>query len=171
MKKPGATFYGRNRAESWLLVGAHTMSEYRTKTKRGQSNALYSESGQVVATMALDKGGVLCAMKRISSSRHALRTPPALAVDACVLDQAEQKGCRYFRVFDQDTGTTYRADLETFRANGFDVNRGFGPQVALTFAFWSVIGPDGNVVPRIQPKPTDPSTVRQGDLFNMGGQA
>ena len=138
-----------------------------TSKHQGAQNALFSQSGQVVATVAIDKDGTLCVQKRIKSSKHALRTPPALAVDACVLDQAEAKGCSYFRVYDQDTDTTYRADIETFRVHGFPVNRGFGPQVALTFPFWSVIGPDGTVTPRKEPMPVNPKTNKTGDLFSF----
>lgn len=89
-------------------------------------------------------------------------------MDSCVLDQAEAKGCAYFRVYDQDTNTTYQADLATFKAHGFDVNRGFGKQVALTFAFWSIIGPDGTVTPKTEPKPINPKTDSTGDLFAFG---
>jgi len=48
------------------------------KPNQGKAKDPFLQSGQVVATVALDQDGTRFAKKRINSSKHALRTPPAL---------------------------------------------------------------------------------------------
>ena len=127
-------------------------------------NSLRSVSGQVVATIAHDSKGTPYLKKRIKSSRHALRTPPGLAIDRGVLDQARRRGCVYVEVHDLDTGTVYRTNIQTFDRYGFAVVRGFGEQVGLTFGYWDEDRPGPGCPAYLPPPPRGPVTV-QGDLF------
>jgi hypothetical protein len=74
--------------------------------------------------------------KRIRFSVHALRVPPALALDTQSLEDAERAGAQSVEIFDSDSGHTYRAAISTIRARGFFLNRGFGEQIALSLGEW-----------------------------------
>ena len=75
--------------------------------------------------------------KSIKGSKHMLHKPPAIAFDVSTLDQAERAGAVKVQVIDQETGITYRANLEHIKEKGFTFNRGFGEQIALTMEGWS----------------------------------
>ena len=80
-------------------------------------------------------------IKRVQASRHFLTTPPAIALDVGSLAQAERTGARRVHVIDTKTGTIYRASIEHIRRAGFEINRGFGRQIALTLDGWTKSGP------------------------------
>ncbi len=56
----------------------HNYTHKGYKPNQGKAKDPFLQSGQVVATVALDQDGTRFAKKRINSSKHALRTPPAL---------------------------------------------------------------------------------------------
>lgn len=114
------------------------MHEHRTSKngKRDDKLPLFSETGRRVATVRTDPNGVRFAEKKLQGSKHFLRTPPAIAADVKVLEEAENLGCSYFEVTDTENGNLYRASLALFREKGFPVARGFGRQTALPFAYW-----------------------------------
>jgi len=76
--------------------------------------------------------------KRVRSSRHMLRRPPALAFDAAILEQARQDGASVVEILDVETGRIYRAAIDAFELHGFRLNRGFGEQVGLALCYWRV---------------------------------
>jgi hypothetical protein len=85
--------------------------------------------------------------KQIKFSKHALRTPPALALSNSSLAQAERLGATSIEITDTENGIAYRADIVHFRRFAFDLQRGgFEPQKALVLDRWSVTGgnPPGN---------------------------
>jgi hypothetical protein len=75
--------------------------------------------------------------KRVRASSHFLRTPPAIAFGVSTLDDAERAGARYVEVTDTESGCIYRATIATIRARGFELNRGFGEQIALALNLWT----------------------------------
>lgn len=93
--------------------------------------ALYAANGRAVAWV---QGGALC--KQVDGSKHFLRQPAGIAFDAAILTQAEDAGAARVWIRDRETGTVYRATLEAFALHGVRVDRGFGVQVCLPFAFW-----------------------------------
>lgn len=134
--------------------------------KKGQP--LFSQSGHVVATLKTDRNGAKYVSKSIDQTRHALRTPPGLAIDRTVFDQAKAEGAQYLLIRDRVTGETWSASFATMEEHGFPVRRGHGLQLGLAFAFWKHRDPN-------QKGPDLPATitapkVRQFDLFSLFGQ-
>lgn len=75
--------------------------------------------------------------KRVRSSRHQLRQPPAWAFDVDTLRQAAAAGAVRVVVEDTDTGTVFRATWDTLRRHGFEIDRGHGRQLVLTLDHWT----------------------------------
>ena len=75
--------------------------------------------------------------KRVQSSKHFLRKPPAIAFDVSTLLDAQRAGATWVKVTDADTGRVYRASIHAVLQDGFAVNRGFGAQVALPLSKWA----------------------------------
>ena len=79
--------------------------------------------------------------KTIQGSKHFLRAPTsAIAFDLATLEDAERAGAAYVAITDSDTRQVYRQRIETIRRYGFPVVRGFGRQIALPLAAYSVDG-------------------------------
>ena len=79
--------------------------------------------------------------KTIQGSKHFLRVPmPAIAFDLATLEDAERAGAVHVAVTDSETRRVYRQRIETIRRYGFPVVRGFGRQIALPLAAYSVDG-------------------------------
>lgn len=78
--------------------------------------------------------------KRLRSTIHQLRRPPAWAADLDTLDQAQAAGATRVEIKDLDTGKVYTADLADFYRHGVRVTRGHGVQLALVLGHWSVNG-------------------------------
>lgn len=74
--------------------------------------------------------------KSIHGTRHFLRFPPAIAIDALAIEEAKAAGAARIEVLDQDTGTTYRASVEHFEQAGTLFDRGYGSQIYLPFNGW-----------------------------------
>lgn len=75
--------------------------------------------------------------KTVDSSKHFLRTPPAIAFDELALSKAEELGATKIKVKDKLTGITYHSTIDAVRSRGFSFNRGFGSQVGLALSEWS----------------------------------
>lgn len=75
--------------------------------------------------------------KSVDSSKHFLRTPPAIAFDELALSKAEEYGASKVKVKDTLTGITYYSNIEAIRSRGFTFNRGFGNQIGLSLTDWS----------------------------------
>ena len=79
--------------------------------------------------------------KTIQGSKHFLRAPTsAIAFDLATLEDAERAGAVHVAVTDSETRRVYRQRIETIRRYGFPVVRGFGRQIALPLAAYSVDG-------------------------------
>lgn len=89
-------------------------------------------NGKVVGTVKGD-----CFIKRVASSKHFLRRPPAIAFDESTLRDAEAAGARRVEVTDIESGRVYRASIETIWARGKGFNRGHGPQWFLPLKEWN----------------------------------
>jgi hypothetical protein len=105
------------------------MSKHNTRGRGGQP--IYA-AGRIVGTVRGDTF-----FKSIQFSRHALRTPPALALDLGSLADAEHAGARYVEIRDTETGRVFKAAVGTIRARGWTIDRGYGRQIALGLGEWA----------------------------------
>ena len=76
--------------------------------------------------------------KRVRSSRHFLRKPPAIALDIDTVEQALRLGATKVEVYDMESGMFYRAKIDLIFEKGFRFNRGFGDQIALCLSRWEI---------------------------------
>jgi len=115
------------------------MKNYTSQGQKGHRNSkpVRRSDGRVVGSI---EGDTL--RKRVYGSRHMLRTPRAWAVDADILTNAQKAGVRFVEVVDKESGTTYRTSLDRFFHFGFQLNRGFGLQVALPLEKWVILNPE-----------------------------
>ncbi len=84
--------------------------------------------------------------KRIVGTKHFLRKPPAIAIDADLF-QRYRAEFDTIEVQDVETGAVYRLSARSFEALAFPLERGYGQQLAVVLSRW-----------RVQ-KPTDPQLV------------
>lgn len=80
------------------------------------------------------KDGIL--KKDAIASRHFLRVPPAIAVDAEIFREAVEQGAEFVQVFEKESELYYTTSVEQFLKRGFKVNRGYGEQIALLLREW-----------------------------------
>ena len=92
----------------------------------------YDGFGHVVGTLRGDTF-----YKSVYGSRHMLRKPQAWALDKQALEDAKRAGAVYVQIVDNETGTVYRAPVSHILEAGFDLNRGYGSQIALPLAGWT----------------------------------
>lgn len=92
----------------------------------------YDGFGHVVGTLRGDTF-----YKSVYGSRHMLRKPQAWALDKQALEDAKRAGAVYVQIVDNETGVIYRAAVSHVLENGFDLNRGYGSQIALPLAGWT----------------------------------
>jgi len=128
--KPAVGAAGGNRVERGAMSAHPSYS-----TVRAQSQPVHACSGQVVGQVL---GGVFS--KTVRASVHFLRRPPAIAFDMVSLREAWEAGARAVDVHDVETGRHYMAGLDVIRRLGFELDRGFGRQVALPLERWTVSG-------------------------------
>ena len=96
-----------------------------------QDTPIFAQSGHVIGHVHADRLEL-----RRKASKHQLRRPAAWAVDVAALDQAERAGARWVLVTDTESGRRYLAAVATRRDRGLRLERGFGPQMALTLDAW-----------------------------------
>lgn len=77
--------------------------------------------------------------KNVSSSKHFLRRPPAIAFDITSINAARDLGATEIQVYDKDTNKLFCTDMQTLRDQGFYVNRGYGEQIALDLDNWEEV--------------------------------
>ena len=75
--------------------------------------------------------------KTLDSSKHFLRTPPAIAFDELALSKAKEMGATKIKVKDKRTGLEYHTSIVNLENRGFTFNRGFGDQIGLSLSEWS----------------------------------
>ena len=87
--------------------------------------------------------------KTVHASRHFLRKPePAIALSLESLKRAEDLGALFVQVYDAESHVTYSAAISHIRARGFEVDRGFGKQLALPLAGWAKSTKGGATIPQ-----------------------
>ena len=74
--------------------------------------------------------------KSIHGSKHILKRPPSIAISCDALNQAETAGALKIVITDQETGTQYHCTIAHLRRAGFELDRGFGQQLALPLDGW-----------------------------------
>jgi hypothetical protein len=105
------------------------------------------------AGFVLRRGDLLIHFRRMEASRHFLRQPrQAIATSQGVLDALAAMHCTLLKVRDSESDTVYWAPLERILSLGFEVNRGYGRQIALPIALWGRQLPDGTDIPATLPK-------------------
>jgi hypothetical protein len=133
--------------------GNHTNGHAQNSTPSGRGQPIYSEAGKVIGWL---RGGVL--VKRVSSARgHMLKRPPGWALDSCSLEQVEAKAGHSIELTDDATGLVYRAGVEAFRRWGVTVRRGYGEQICLPLAYWSIDGQPPTAKAARPPEPGEPA--------------
>lgn len=108
----------------------------RPTKKQPNSIPIYRADGRVIVGRV--EGDTF--KKRLRSTVHQLRQPPAWACDVDALDWARAAGASRVEIFDRDTGRIFSADLADFYRYGVRVTRGHGDQLALPLGRWSVNG-------------------------------
>ena len=73
--------------------------------------------------------------KDISGSRHLLKQPPAIAVDA---DEYDSRRWAFdsLEIFDKETSVTYSISVESFDRYRKELDRGFGRQYYVVLGRW-----------------------------------
>jgi hypothetical protein len=94
---------------------------------------VFNAQGRVVGRLSPD--GWL--EKHVDPARHKLRIPSGWATDVAHLQLAGLRGVRLFL----PDGTVLTSTLEDWRCHAVPVRRGFGEQVCLPDAFWTVRRP------------------------------
>lgn len=74
--------------------------------------------------------------KRISRSRHFLKTPPAIAIDEEIFNEAIEEGIGYVQIFEREERVYYSATVEKFKGKAILIDRRFGRQLALPLNYW-----------------------------------
>ena len=89
-------------------------------------------------------GNRLTLWKPADPHKHMLRLPPAWALDAKVLRDAERAGAVDVEIRERGgRKRRWRVSLGAFRSHGFDFCRSAGPQVGLALEHWTVVDPAG----------------------------
>jgi hypothetical protein len=75
--------------------------------------------------------------KRLRGSVHFLHYPPAISFDIASLREAEDAGARSVKVVDTESKRVYLSPISTIWTKGFEIDRGYGRQIALVIELWS----------------------------------
>lgn len=76
-------------------------------------------------------------VKDVSSHKHFLHKPEAIAYTIDTLHAAQRAGAEYCDVLDTDTGIHYRASIAKIWDMGKPFNYGWGDQIYLTLQNWT----------------------------------
>lgn len=102
-------------------------------------------------------------------TKHMLKTPPAIAKDVSILQDVLRRGGKEIIFHNRETGVTYRATLRLFFDKSFELDRGFGRQLALPLEYFTTEGGKGKPKPssKMQPttSPLEPKGPRQLTLW------
>jgi hypothetical protein len=98
-------------------------------------------------------------VKDVSSSKHFLHTPGAIAYTIDTLHAAQRAGAEYCQVLDTDTGIRYRASIAKIWDMGKKFNYGWGDQIYLTLQNWlQTVDPEyASHTDTVTPEYTDPT--------------
>lgn len=141
--------------------GGGRKRRYNNHTSSGSAaQPVFAVSGQFIGTI---EGDVFT--KRVKSSKHMLRQPPAWALDDAVLRDLAGRGVSRVVYIDTETGHEYCTTVDTFTSKGRLFDRGYGAQVFLTLGYWSVDGAS----PALARREPDPNAGVQLALFGGEG--
>lgn len=115
--------------------------------------------------------------RKVQGSKHFLRKPPAITNDLEALAEAERLGADRVRIVDSESGIEYLCAILVIRDYGFPIDRGYGKQIGLTFAYWVKVAPDGTVtaptlpkaVAKAAPEPEQPALFSFAEPVRKGG--
>ena len=79
--------------------------------------------------------------KKVKASKHFLRKPEAICLDADALERAVAAGATRVEVLDTESGNTYSQTIARIKQAGFVIDRGWGVQFALVLSGWQVQRP------------------------------
>lgn len=122
---------------------------------------LYTPDGKVAGVIV---GGVLT--KTISKA-HYLTNPPAIALDAGAVAQADAAHVTQIVITDRDSGKVYGASLSELYTHGWRFNRGWGEQYAMRLSRWHVDGGPA-AAPVVAPAQQPATAPGQLSLFGAG---
>ncbi|MBN1230484.1 MAG: hypothetical protein JXA19_01320 [Anaerolineales bacterium] len=111
---------------------------YHSSLGGGKSQFLHNEqpikaNGRIVGNVV---GNIY--HKTVSSGKHFLRKPPAIALNISEIEQAEKANAEIIEVTDRDTDLVYSSTLEYLKNKGVEFNRGWGDQIFLPLGDWKV---------------------------------
>lgn len=142
------------------VTGGGRKRRYNNHNPSGSAaQPVYAVSGQVIGTIEGD-----AFTKRVKSSKHMLRQPPAWALDDAVLRDLAARGVTRIVYLDTETGRAYRTTVAEFTGKGRLFNRGAGAQVFLTLGYWSIDG----APPALAKREPPPGAGHQLALFGDG---
>lgn len=101
-----------------------------------QSNntKIYTQGGRV--------GGIVSGdvLKKVYKKKYILQNPvPSLCVDVDILEQAKRAGCCWIEYLDDETGTTYRTNIDHMARVGISFDFGYGKQVRMAITAFTVV--------------------------------
>lgn len=100
---------------------------------------------------AFFESGTSTLKRRLKGSKHLLRKPPSICFDEGIIRQAERFECKAIEVTDTESSRVYRVPFSTFTEKAFQLNYGFGQQLALPIRYWSTDG--GEAWQVLKPEP------------------
>ncbi len=80
--------------------------------------------------------------KKIKGSKHILKKPPAIAIDAEAFDREIASTCQKIEVYDSESNRLYTSTTENFNHHKGTIDRGFGKQYFLPFHRWDSDTPE-----------------------------
>lgn len=107
--------------------------------------------------------------KHIQGSKHMLRTPRAICLDAQNIIDAERAGAENVRIIDDETNRIYAATFAMFKAKCFRVTRGDGHQLGLTLDQWSINGQQPEAERKAEEEAQRAETADMKQLNMFGG--
>lgn len=105
-------------------------------------------------------------VKDVSSHKHFLHTPEAIAYTIETLHAAQRAGAEYCEVLDTDTGIRYRASIAKIFDMGKSFNYGWGDQIYLTVSNWlQTVDPEyASHTNTVTPEYSDPTSTYDEDV-------
>ena len=76
--------------------------------------------------------------KRCSKSKHFLTTPPGIAIDEDIFNEAIEEGIKYLQIFEREEKLYYSTSVKEFKKKAISFNRRYGQQLALPLNYWVV---------------------------------
>lgn len=106
--------------------------------KRGEYISIKNEKGVPLANINFLIDGTPFSYKKVKKSVHCLKTPfDAYAYDKFIFEQLEYHGAKFHVLFEREEEQFYWISHEKFKEKSFEINRGFGDQIAVGLRYWT----------------------------------